>query len=246
MTEMDCAKCQERISDYIDGALTAKDRSLFNAHLEHCAVCSGVTDELNVIVSFSQELRGQYEAPPNQRALWLRIRNTIEADNGLGRSRVAGSVNAKRLAQWWAMMSNRSWEVSFRQMSAAVAALVVIVALSTAVGIRRFSSTSELSDQTANSRPTANMGVRPATDIDDRVRQHQIAIDYWNNRVELQKARWNPVVREAFERNMFVIDQTLKDSIRDLRENPHDEVSEEMLNATLKDKMDLLKEFSDQ
>jgi hypothetical protein len=44
---------------------------------------------------------------------------------------------------------------------------------------------------------------------------------------------------------MKVIDQAVADSLNDLNRNPHDEVSEQMLNESLNDKLALLKEFSD-
>ena len=52
-------------------------------------------------------------------------------------------------------------------------------------------------------------------------------------------------MRETFDRNLKVIDQTVNDSLSELRRNPHDEVSEEMLNAALNDKMNLLRDFAD-
>jgi hypothetical protein len=44
---------------------------------------------------------------------------------------------------------------------------------------------------------------------------------------------------------MKVIDQAVNESINELNRNPHDEVSEQMLNESLNDKLSLLKEFSD-
>jgi aryl-alcohol dehydrogenase-like predicted oxidoreductase len=70
-------------------------------------------------------------------------------------------------------------------------------------------------------------------------------IEYWNQRVEQRKAHWSLQMREAFDRNMSVIDQAVNYSRDELRRNPHDEVSEEMLDAALNDKMELLREFSD-
>jgi hypothetical protein len=43
---------------------------------------------------------------------------------------------------------------------------------------------------------------------------------------------------------MSVIDAAVNDSMRQLGQNPHDEVSEEILNAALNDKVELLKEFA--
>ncbi len=46
-----------------------------------------------------------------------------------------------------------------------------------------------------------------ASNINDLMWQRQQVIDYWNQRVELNKARWSPEMREKFERTMRVIDQ---------------------------------------
>ncbi len=73
----------------------------------------------------------------------------------------------------------------------------------------------------------------------------QVDIDYWNQRIEKRKANWNPRMRDAFERSMVVIEDAVNDSHGELARNPHDEVSEEMLNAALRDKMELLREFSE-
>ena len=50
---------------------------------------------------------------------------------------------------------------------------------------------------------------------------------------------------EDFERNLTLLDQTVDESLQKLTQHPHDEVTEEMLNSALNDKMQLLKEFSD-
>jgi aryl-alcohol dehydrogenase-like predicted oxidoreductase len=77
------------------------------------------------------------------------------------------------------------------------------------------------------------------------MRKQRLAIEYWNQRVEQRKAYWNQQMREAFDRNMSVIDQAVNYSRDELNRNPHDEVSEEMLNSALNDKMELLREFAD-
>ena len=41
------------------------------------------------------------------------------------------------------------------------------------------------------------------------------------------------------------IDKAIANSLEDLKRNPHDEVSEQMLNESFNDKLNLLKDFSD-
>ena len=121
------------------------------------------------------------------------------------------------------------------QRAAAVAAIVIVVALGTVVSVRR------LQNSQAPGTNLASSGLS----VKDRYRQQQQVIDYWNQRVELNKARWNPQMRETFDRNMSVIDAAVADSLRELNANPRDEISADVLNAALNDKVTLLKEFAE-
>ncbi|HKC62053.1 MAG TPA: hypothetical protein VKB86_00340, partial [Pyrinomonadaceae bacterium] len=73
----------------------------------------------------------------------------------------------------------------------------------------------------------------------------QQQIKFLTEVVEQHKAHWNPQVRADFERNLNLLDETVNESLQRLSQHPHDDVTEEMLNAALNDKMQLLKEFSD-
>ena len=77
---MNCETCQELIHDLIDGSITQRDESTLNTHLKECLDCDSVRQDLASIVGFCRTQRGQYEAPPNEQAMWLRIRNVIEAE----------------------------------------------------------------------------------------------------------------------------------------------------------------------
>jgi|SRR5215213_3975479 len=228
---MNCDTCQDLIHDLIDGSITQRDEFTLNTHLRECLNCESVRQDLALIVDFSRTQRGVYEAPPNEQALWLRIRNTIEAELP---SRF--NTNTERpsfLSRWL----GRSWELSLPQLAASAVAIVLLVSLATVVGLRRWGG---------YGTPTIVAGTQAeATDLSDRFFQRRQVIDYWNQRVELNKARWSPEMRETFERNLKVIDQAVSDSMNELKRNPHDEVSEQMLNESLNDKLALLKEFSD-
>jgi len=233
---MNCEKCQDLISDFVDGALSHEDRSTLNSHLEECLGCAGVRNDLESLVGFCRTERGQYGAPPNEKALWLRIRNVIESD---ARPVTAAPVPAGR--NFWTSWLSRSWELSFPQLAASGAAIVLVVSLSTAVGLRRWQS----GDPGSTPPPERAVLSVSAADVRNRVSQQQQSIAYWNQRVEFNKARWNPQMRETFDRNLKVIDEAVNDSFDALSKNPHDEVSEEMLNAALNEKLSLLKEFAE-
>ena len=136
---MNCEKCQDLISDFLDGSISHQDRTALGSHLEECLHCAEVRDDLQSIVGFCRTQRGQYDAPPNERALWLRIRNVIEAENATSASAAAPAPKSRGFLPAWL---SRSWELSVPQLAASVAALVIVVSLATAVGMRRMDSSS--------------------------------------------------------------------------------------------------------
>jgi hypothetical protein len=242
---MNCEKCQDLLSDFLDGALDTENSRVLSAHLEECLSCVGARDDLDSIVSFCRECRDDYISPPNERALWLRIRNIIESDAVASHAAAAGS-RAQR-ESWLSRLMNRSWELSLPQLTAAIAAIAIAVSLATALSVQRIqdfgAQTAKQNDTAASTRKTN----APATmlAVDDRVRHQQMEIDYLNRRIQQQMVRWGPQTRQSFERNLAVIDQAVADSRNQLMVDPHDEVSEEMLNSALNEKRQLLKEFSD-
>jgi hypothetical protein len=230
---MNCETCQELIHDLVDGSITQRDEFTLNTHLRECLDCESVRQDLESIVGFCRTQRGVYEAPPNEQALWLRIRNSIEAELP---SRVTNNTEHQR--SFLSRLLGHTWELSLSQLVASAAAIVLLVSLATVVGLRRWSG--------YPTTPALVAGTQAdASDLNDRFFQRRQVIDYWNQRVELNKARWSPEMRETFERNMKVIDEAVADSMNELKRNPHDEVSEQMLNESLNDKLALLKEFSD-
>ena len=227
---MNCEQCQELIHDLVDGSISRGDEFLLNTHISDCLDCESVREDLSAIVGFCRTRRGEYEAPPNEQALWLRIRNVVEAEQ-----RGVTSATAEPRPSFWERLMGRSWELSLPQLAASVVAIVLLVSLVTVVGLRRWGT----------GAPAVQASGVEASNVNDRVWQRQQVINYWNQRVELNKARWSPELRATFDRNMEVINQAVTSSLEDLKRNPHDEISEQMLNESLNDKLALLKEFSD-
>jgi putative zinc finger protein len=232
---MNCEKYQELLSDFVDGLVIGEDRQQIELHLKDCLICAEVRDDFVAIVGYCQDHRGEYDAVPNERALWLRISNMIEAE-----SLTAKPVDIPSGAGWWFRLMNKSWQLSFPKLAGAAAVMAVVVVLATMFATGKLSSLSGSGVQTAGFGPGGS-----GASIEDRYRQQQQAIAYWNQRVELNKARWNAQMRETFDRNMSVIDAAVVDSMNQLRQNPHDTVSEDILNDALNDKVALLKEFAD-
>ena len=229
---MNCEKYQNLLSDLIDGSLTPAVCEEVEAHLRACAPCAEARTDLQAIVAYCHEHRGEYEAVPNEHAMWLGISNVIEAELASSKA-----VAVPAGAAWWYRLTNRSWQLTFSQLATSIAATIVVAVLLTFVAMR-----------VVNNGGIRTGGVTIANDISDvhdRYRQQEQLIEYWNKRVDQNKARWTQQMRDAFDRDMNVYDGTVKEAMRRLDQNPHDEVSEDVLNAALNDKIALLKEFGD-
>ncbi len=230
---MNCENYQDLLSDFMAGSLTPEEHNRIEGHLNACGFCAEARSDLEAIMVFCRDHRGEYDAVPNERALWLRISNTIESES------VARTAVPKSAGRWFRLM-NRSWQLSFPQLAAAASLIIVVVALVTIGGLHFGFTGGSSRVQTAG----LTIGKEGST-VEERYRQRQQMVEYWNRRVELNKARWNPQMRETFDRNIGVIDAAVNDSLLKLNLNPHDEVSEDILNAALNDKLELLKEFAE-
>jgi hypothetical protein len=247
---MNCEKCQELLSDFLDGAMNGEDQATFNSHLEECFPCFNIHAEMNSIVSFCREHRGEYIAPPNEQAMWVRIRNTIEIDSNTAARAAQNPTAAARPESWWSRMMGRSWELSLPQVAAAVVAIIVVASLATIFGLRGFQQIGTDNNVASNGGSRGGFaltGDGKASELNSRLLQQQQQIKYWSQLVEERKAHWNPQVRADFEHNLNLLDESVQESLQKLSARPgeHDEVTEEMLNSALNDKMQLLKEFSD-
>ena len=78
-----------------------------------------------------------------------------------------------------------------------------------------------------------------------RIKEQKDAIAYWTNRVQERRGQWDAKMRDAFDRNLNLIDESVSEYTIILQENPEDDLTGEMLDTVLTDKMDLLREFSD-
>ncbi|MDT7689332.1 MAG: hypothetical protein QOE46_2091 [Acidobacteriota bacterium] len=237
---MNCEKCQELLSDFLDGTLGHSEHAAVGAHVAACPSCAAAREDFQSIIAAARDARGQLFAPPDERAIWLRVRNTVEAETHPARAAAAAAHGGG----FWSRLFGKRWEFSLSQLAAGVACVVVAVASATALGVR-YAAPVQVADAARSAsavRRVVSDETYPATYLEP----HEPNLQYWAQRVEARKASWNPRMRASFDRSVMVLDQTVSESLDDLRQNPHDEVAEEMLNSALRDKIELLREFGEQ
>ncbi|MGQ0543177.1 MAG: anti-sigma factor family protein [Blastocatellia bacterium] len=241
---MNCEECQEIISLYIDQELDSVKSGAVDAHLAVCPECSKLYDEFALILDSCRDEAPSELAPPNPQALWCRINNIIETEQ---RPEPISEPEPKRLFP-------RVLNLSFGQMGAAVLGIALVSSLLTVVGIRNyfepagddFTSRSSAS-QTTFEKLLSKVGLTdtPQQARERRLKEQESAIDYWNKRVQMRRGQWDTKMRDAFDRNLSEINQAVNEYTMILEQDPQDELSGEMLDSALNEKMNLLREFSE-
>lgn len=231
------------MSAFLDGDLDSISSSNVQTHLTLCIECAKLCEDFTEILLNCSIHDIDEVVPPNPEALWCRINNIIEADIKPEKAESAPLTEQKQ----------RRFQFSFVQAGSAVLGIALISSLLTIVGIRNYFEpsaddfTTRSSDtQTTFEKILSKVGLAdtPQESRERRIREQNAAIGYWNQRVQARRAQWDKRMREAFDRNMIEIDQTVNEYTMILEKDPQDELSGEMLDAALNDKMNLLRQFS--
>ncbi len=253
---MNCEQCQELISAFLDNDLDEVMSGNIRTHLAICAGCAKVCEDFAMILDFCHLDETETTLPPNSKALWCRINNLIETE--IQQEILEEKAEAQQTAPkgWFAKVWNNRWQLSLSQVLTSILGIAVISSLLTIVGIKNYAASSDV--QVANIAPSSaqptffekvlgKLGVieTPQQIRERRIREQQAAIEYWTNRVQNRRAQWSAQLREVFDRNLNEVNQVVYEYDKILQENPQDEISGEMLDSALNEKMELLREFSD-
>lgn len=248
--KMNCEECQENLSLYLDDELDRPDSIRIEQHLSLCEPCAVVCSDFSAILidcdvdaplNFDNPLNES--DPPNPKALWCRINNILESET---RPDAAGPAEPNTRRRFL-------WQFTFPQVASAVLAIALISSLLTVVGITNYMRPNVEDLGAENSKPSfvtralsrVGLAETPQDLRRRRVAEQKAAIQYWNKRVQERRVLWDNNIRDAFDRNLQVIDESVNDYTLILQQDPEDELSGEMLNSVLNDKMNLLREFSE-
>ena len=235
---MNCEEFKNLVGIFLSSKVDAAVADRIRLHLALCEPCAVLCEDLASGLDFVNEVPAD-GVPPNSHALWCRINNIIESEL----KPPPPPPTRKHL-----------WRLSLGQMTAAVLSIAIVSSVATLTVIRNYSgpSSSDLVVTTASERTIVDkvlgrlgLAETPQQVRERRMREQQAAIDYWNTRVQTRRMQWDRQTREAFDRNLRVIDQSLVEYSTILQRDPEDELSGEMLDSVLDDKMNLLRDFAD-
>ena len=223
---MVCKQCQELLSEYIDGALELGEEVNVERHLADCEPCRAVRDDLLQIVHFSQRLPLQSPSA----GLWSQIQAGLEELKPGAWSRPL---------RWWTRIGAFNFNVTVPQTIAAAAALAILVSIAVIESKRDNRPPVEI----ATASLITPTDITPLSKADLQQLENQIGV--MSQTVEQRKNSWDPEVRNAFERNLLYVDQSLIECRHQLKDNPADDVSQELMLNAYREKVRLLASFED-
>lgn len=239
---MTCDECQENISRFLDNELDETASMSLQTHLSVCAECAKICEDFAAILDTCHVEKPSEIIPPNSQALWCRINNIIESESK------REPIAAEPPKGWF----GRSF--TFSQVGSAVLGIAVISSLLTIVGIKNyFEPSADDYTSRSNASQTTFEKVLSKVGLTDtpqqarmrRLQEQQAAIEYWNKRVQARREQWDNKMRDAFDRNLREFDQTVEEYTLILQQDPQDDLSGEMLDSALNEKMNLLRAFSE-
>jgi hypothetical protein len=211
-------------------------------HLAECGRCARVCEDIAAIIDVCS-IEGEDVLPDNQaHQIWCRINNVIESEQQKMAQRPVPVPEKRGL-----------WHLSFWQLASGLACIALISSLLTVVAIRNYyepvatDSLAKSTTRTLLDRVMMKVGLAdtPQEALERKLRDRQAAIDYWNVRVQTRRTQWDAQTRAAFDRNLREIDDSVNEYKTILQRDPDDDISVEMLDSALNEKMDLLRDFSD-
>lgn len=206
-----------------------------------------VCEDLAMLLDVSRLESDENAVPPNPQALWCRINNIIEGEVSAEIAKEQKVKEVEPVSGWLP----RRWNFSFSQVAAAIIGIALVSSLLTFIGLKQYSQAEDgfalKSEPTVVDRVLGKLGLveTPQQLRKRKLQERETAIDYWNKRVQARRVQWDAHLRDAFDRNLNEINQAVNEYTLILEENPQDELSGEMLDTTLNEKMELLREFSE-
>jgi hypothetical protein len=240
---MHCDECDHLLSGFMDNELSEAQAAAVREHLAFCEKCAKVCEELAAIIDLCKSEAPNAAISPNSQALWCRINNIIESELKPEQEPLPKIEEPRR----------RFWLFSLPQLAAAVVCIALISSLLTVIAIRNYTrpaddfTTRSAESQSTVERLMSRVGLveTPQQARARRIAEQKAAIEYWNRHVQQRRAQWDARMRDAFDRNLDVLNQSVNEYTVILQQNPDDEITGEMLDSALDEKMNLLREFAE-
>jgi anti-sigma factor RsiW len=214
---MNHPETQDRLSDYIDGLLSAQERREAERHLKGCAACRQELEALRALLAAAAALPGA-RAPA--RDLWPKIAPRIAHPK-------VPTAGFSRPARW-----------SARRLAAAAVLLVALSSTITALVLQRRWIAS-MGAEPRRDRITAFAAFQASEG--DYIR----AIAQLSDAVNHQRDRLDPKTVAVIEKNLRIVDEAIQESRAALAADPNNVERVFTVARMYETKIDLLRQVAD-
>lgn len=243
---MSCELYQDRLSDYIDLALSRQAHEAVTVHLKQCPHCNVIYQDLLAIFRASRQMP---ELEPPGR-VWHRLEMAISAE-GARPSQVVPAALIRGSAA-------RNRMTSFRPAFLLAATLLVAVG---SLAIYRWATdrhqpppdTASVTDNAP--RPWGDAGadrvslqpinilVMHKPHIETAIVERRI--EQLERQIPSRQPRWSAEVARAYEKYLTAVNQSVEQSLESITSNPNDQTAKEIYQSALLSKVELLKQFAE-
>jgi hypothetical protein len=216
---MQCNELEQILEQHADGPLPEPAV----AHISACAVCRGLTADLDAIHNAVIELGAEGITPPEH--VWISLRNQLEAE-GIIREPRSAPQGVKH--GWW---------FAFQRPALAGAFLSLVLVAAGLIGYMGNST---------------QMGVHPQFDIKQEVSAVHSAESVFREEVLTVSDEHTPgfqqkdaAVTDSIRRNLNIVDNFIAMCEKSVREQPENEMAREYLYGAYEQKAELLATATD-
>ena len=213
---MKCSKTQRLINDHVDNLLDDEQVRMLKKHLENCANCRSIFNDLVSLVNNATEL----ESLDPSDELWPAIRRQVLKKNR--------EVNVPKINLW-------SFPYFSRGPKLALSTLLVILIL-----IPVFYYTLPNLRNRINSPGENELIYFAAAE-----QQYQSAIEDMDRVIEARYARLNPELAAVFKKNLAIIDESIRICKKSMDKYPAKLETNKLLLICYRKKIELLNEIKD-
>jgi anti-sigma factor ChrR (cupin superfamily) len=218
-----CHDVQARLSDYIDGTMTGGDRAAVAAHLETCAACRAIAQDLERIRGTARALGPL--APPDH--VWLEVAGQIQLASP---AQAPADRTAARREVW-------QW------IGLAAALVVVTLGAYVVVRVRTPAPDATAFDASGGGNAAASGSVEGIEQELKIAEEHyDKAIGQLEAIVKSNDASIDPVTAAVLQKNLPVMDQAIAESRAALSGSPTDQAARASLFEALRQKVSVLQD----
>ncbi|MFI5178901.1 MAG: zf-HC2 domain-containing protein [Vicinamibacterales bacterium] len=217
---MTCRDVEPRLSQFVDADLTADERAAVSRHLEGCAACRALVDDLTRV---RDAARGLGPIPPPDH-IWLEIAGQIRLGDRPTPAAVPAPSPARRSAAW-------QW--------IGLAAALVVITLGVFLVMRLETPKSGAATPAGNGQATGSVET-VAQELGLALQHYDKAIAELEVLAKSNDGTIDPATAATLQKNLGVIDRAIAESRAALASDPQSQPAFDSLIDALRQKVGVL------